>query len=268
VVVPTRNSARTLEACLESIRSQTYSAVELVVVDNHSLDATQAIAERFSDILDRSGPERSAQRNRGAKLASGEYFLFIDSDMRLTPGVITDCLDMALARRARAVIIPEESIGEGFLARCRALERSCYTGDDSIEAARFFTREAFELAGGFDEGLNAMEDWDLTIRVAEGSSLPRTSSRLVHDEGRLKLVSILRKKRYYATSARRYWRKHRLAALQQANMVFRPAFARNWKRLARQPHLTIGFLALKGLESAAVTWGLTEDLVLHREGGR
>ena len=69
VVVPTRNAARTLDACLRSIRSQTYGRVELVVVDNHSLDATPEIARRYVDAFETSGPERSAQRNRGASVS-------------------------------------------------------------------------------------------------------------------------------------------------------------------------------------------------------
>src|SRR5438093_3699221 len=93
VIVPTRNSARTLEACLKSVRAQAYRQVELVVVDNESTDQSLHIARRYCDISETFGPERSAQRNRGARLASGDFLLFIDSDMTLTPLVIGDCLD-------------------------------------------------------------------------------------------------------------------------------------------------------------------------------
>src|SRR5579863_8848577 len=48
VVVTTRNSAHTLEACLKSVRDQDYPATELVVVDNHSTDATLEIARRYA----------------------------------------------------------------------------------------------------------------------------------------------------------------------------------------------------------------------------
>jgi glycosyltransferase involved in cell wall biosynthesis len=258
VIVPTRNSARTLQACLESVRSQHYSPIELVIVDNNSTDATLTIAQRFGDVVDSCGPERSAQRNRGAHLARGDYLLFIDSDMRPSPGVIGDCLNAIRTNQAPAIIVPEVSIGEGFLANCRALERSCYMGDDSIEAARFFSRQAFEQAGGFDENLVAMEDWDLTIRVASGRQLPRCTSQISHDEGRLRLRTILAKKRYYAASSLYYWRKRGRPNFSQANLVFRPAFMRNWRRLLRHPILTAGFLSLKSLEGAAVLWGILE----------
>ena len=44
VVVPTRNSGRTLEACLSSVRAQSHADVEIVVVDNYSTDATPAMS--------------------------------------------------------------------------------------------------------------------------------------------------------------------------------------------------------------------------------
>src|ERR687894_2265889 len=72
VVVPTRNAGRTIEVCLRSIRAQTWPALELIVVDNGSSDATWAVARRHADLALRGGPERSAQRNLGIAHAAGE----------------------------------------------------------------------------------------------------------------------------------------------------------------------------------------------------
>jgi glycosyltransferase involved in cell wall biosynthesis len=264
VVVPTRNAARTLDACLRSVRSQTYGPIELVVVDNHSLDQTPDIAQRYADVFETYGPERSAQRNRGASVSTGDYFLFVDADMTLDPRVVGDCVNASLESGSPGVIIPEISVGEGFLAQCRALERSCYAGDDTIEAARFYTRGAFEASGGFDEALTGPEDWDLSIRIAAGTAFPRTTSHIYHDEGRLRLGTVLAKKYRYAGSSLRYINKHGNRTLGQANLVFRPAFARSWRRLMRHPLLTVGFLSLKGLEAGAIASGLVMSKVRTR----
>ena len=150
VIVTTRNSGQTLEACLASIRRQTYPATELVVVDNHSSDDTLEIANRYADTVATIGPERSAQRNHGASLASGAPLLFIDADMVLDPRGRRRGRRACSPAVVPAVVIPEETVGEGFWTACRALERGCYNGDDTIEAARFYTRAAFAEAGGFD----------------------------------------------------------------------------------------------------------------------
>src|SRR5438045_6135257 len=126
VIVPTSNSQRTLSACLASVRNQSHPTVELIVVDNRSSDRTVDLARKFADRVIEWGPERSAQRNKGARLARGEYFLFIDSDMILSSDVISECTAMSLTQLAPGVVIPEISVGDGFWAHCRQLERSLY----------------------------------------------------------------------------------------------------------------------------------------------
>src|ERR1022692_5165255 len=96
VIVPTKNSAVTLEACLKSIKEQIYYPIELIVVDNHSSDATREIARQFTDKVFVKGPERSAQRNYGAASASGRYLLMVDSDMELDRKVVKACSDEVL----------------------------------------------------------------------------------------------------------------------------------------------------------------------------
>ena len=255
VIVPTRDSGRTLETCLRSIRAQSYSSIELIVVDNDSHDMTPVIAKQYADVFDDWGPERSAQRNHGARIAKGEFLLFIDSDMELMPSVVDESVAVITTVQAPAVVIPETSDGEGFWARCRALERSCYVDDTTVESARFFSRSSFEMASGFDEDLVAFEDRDLSLRVANNSALPRISAHILHHEGKLRLSNALAKKRYYAAAFIRYWRRHRTTALNQANIIVRPAFLRNWRALVRHPILTPGLIMLKTLETCAAISG-------------
>jgi arabinofuranan 3-O-arabinosyltransferase len=230
----------------------------LVVVDRGSTDETGAIARDIADVVEVWGPERSAQRNRGASISQGEYLLFVDSDMALSGTVVEDCLATSRSTGAPAVVIPETTVGAGFWARCRGLERSCYTGDDSVEAARFFARDQFFSVRGFDESLTGPEDWDLSRRVALGQHLPRTTSRITHDEGRLRLRTMLSKRRYYAPGYWAYWRKHKMDVLAQANLVARPAFLRNWRRLGDHPLLAAGLMGLKSCELLAVLAGFVD----------
>ena len=89
-IVPTKNSARTLATCLESLVNQTYGDTEVIVVDNQSDDDTVRIAEQLADVVIDQGPERCAQRNKGAEVATGDIVLFIDSDMVLEPDVLSE----------------------------------------------------------------------------------------------------------------------------------------------------------------------------------
>ncbi len=92
VIVPTYNSAKFLEACLMSIKKQSYANVELIVVDNNSTDNTTEIARKFTDKVFNKGPERSAQVNFGVTQASGEYVYKVDSDFVLGINVVKECV--------------------------------------------------------------------------------------------------------------------------------------------------------------------------------
>src|SRR5215510_8292466 len=90
IVVTTRNEAAVIETLLRSLQGQTQSPMEIILVDNNSTDQTCTIARPYIDQLILAGPERSAQRNFGARAAYGEIVIFLDADMQLEPGVIAE----------------------------------------------------------------------------------------------------------------------------------------------------------------------------------
>jgi glycosyltransferase involved in cell wall biosynthesis len=251
VVVPTRNSIRTLAACLESVRAQD-APVELVVVDNGSTDGTAELAGRLADVAVAGGPERSAQRNTGARLARGEWVLWLDSDMVLPPTAISAALATAARTGAEAVAVPEVSVGAGFWTACRALERSCYLDDPSLHNPRLLRRELLLGDGAFDPAMAGPEDTDLRLRLrSAGTAVALCPAPLiVHDEGRLTLRSVLAKRVYYGRSLPAFAAKNPGAlAGQGAGTV--AALWRHRADLARRPAHAAGLLLLRALEAAA-----------------
>lgn len=95
IVIPTRNSSRTLPICLTSISRQTYRNIEVIVIDNYSEDGTTEVARRFGARVFRHKGERARAKNLGLIMAGGKYVLFLDSDMKLTPRVIEECVALA-----------------------------------------------------------------------------------------------------------------------------------------------------------------------------
>jgi len=151
VIVPTYNSANFLRVCLDSIKNQTYTNIELVVIDNNSKDNTKQIASEYTTNVFNQGPERSFQRNYGVEQSKGEYVVIIDSDMKLSEKVITECINkFANDKNITGLVIPEESFGKGFWAQCKKLEKSFYVGISWMEAARAFKRETYISLGGYD----------------------------------------------------------------------------------------------------------------------
>jgi arabinofuranan 3-O-arabinosyltransferase len=246
VVVPTRNSERTLQACLQSLRDQTLRPT-IVVVDNHSSDSTAAIAQELADVFVVAGPERSAQRNRGAEVLGDVAVVgFVDSDMVLQPTVVQEVI-AAIGQGAGSVIVPERTVGNGFWVEVRAFERSFYDGSDAIEAARFFTWDVFKRTGGFDEQLTGPEDWDLSEAARALAPVARTMAFIEHDEGTISYLGACRKKAYYAEGVRRYVAKRGWAAVSHASR--RPWLHHPQALLSRHG---AGLVALKAGEAVAV----------------
>lgn len=249
-IITTKNSSRTLERCLQSLTRQTYTPIEIIVVDNNSTDATLDIANKYAHKVYTYGPERSAQRNYGAKQADGEYLLIHDSDIYFHPNSVQECVDLLTLSEYDAAILPERSIGEGYWAKVKAYERSYYMGNPDIEAARFFRADVYNSLHGYDESLTGPEDWELTIRLRRnGHKIGRTQSFLQHDEGRINLLGSSRKKKYYSTDMyEKYARRYPKEFQRQMSFTNRFPIPKLALNTVLHPILTPSMLLMKGLE--------------------
>lgn len=252
VVVPTKNSSKFLGECLESIKNQSYQNIEIIVVDNNSTDDTKEIARKYTEKVFNKGPERSAQRNYGVKRSQGEYIAIIDSDMRLSEMVIENCVkNISEDLSVQGIIIPEESFGEGFWAQCKKLERSFYVGVSWMEAARFFRKDAYIQAGGYDENMVSGEDWDLSQRIGKLGKIGRIDDFIFHNEGRISLLKTIKKKFYYAQKFAKYAEKNKQNEVMKSQTGI---LSRYWLflshpiKLFRNPVVGIGMLFMKTCE--------------------
>lgn len=249
IIVTTKNEEEVIERFLESVIKQTYKSTELILVDNNSSDKTKIIGRKFTPKVFNFGPERSSQRNFGASKARGKYLLFLDADMELTPQVVEKCVQL-VSRDSKlgGIVIPEESVATTYWERVKAFERSFYNleGDQIVEAARFFSREAFDSVGGYDETITGPEDWDLTEMVKnKGWKIGRISSVIYHHENIPSLWWLGKKKYYYALKSHRYFKKQKISLFSPKSLyLLRPTFWKNWKRFLRHPSLALGMILM------------------------
>jgi GT2 family glycosyltransferase len=255
VVVPTRDAGRTIETCLRSVRAQTWPALELIVVDNGSADGTWAVAERLADLALRGGPERSAQRNLGIDHAAGEWVCYVDADMELGRDVIERAVLAGTAAGAVGVAVAEESVGEGFWARCRALERRCLRDQPELRWPRLVRTGYLRDTGGFAPWLTGTEDAELHHRmVAGGAPIVLAGGLIRHHEGRLTLAGLARKRRYYGRGLLAYRRAHPGALTAQARAVARAGW-RHRRELLAEPHVAAGIAVMRTVELGAYLAG-------------
>ena len=107
VVVPCYNVEKYLDKCLESLVSQKYSKLEILVIDDGSVDDTKTIAKKYADRYEnvfyhyRENGGLSAARNTGIDLAAGEYIAFVDSDDWVEPDYIEKLYEALKDTRSR-----------------------------------------------------------------------------------------------------------------------------------------------------------------------
>lgn len=272
IIVPTKNSERTIEKCLVSVRNQDYKNIEIIVVDNKSNDGTYNISSKYCDYVFIQGPERSAQRNYGVSKSTGDYVLIIDSDMILSENVVSECVKTIELENRKVLVIPEESFGENFWAKCKKLERSFYVGVDWMEAGRFFDKKIFLEFSGYDEKNTGTEDYDLPQRIEYKygrSSIGRINSFIFHDEGKISLLYSCKKKFYYAGRLNKYRSeksnennfKKQSSVLQRYFLYFKKPHS-----LFKNPIVGFGMLFMKTCElfSGALGFIFKKDLDVYK----
>ncbi len=255
VVIPTFNSASVIEDCLASLKRQNHAPENVVVCDGGSTDDTIVIATSAGATVVHADANRSVQRNAGAMHALGEFVVFIDSDMRLSPEVLKDCVQNFRTSDA-ALVIPEVFTGESYWAKVRGFERTFYEGVWWLQAARCFRKRQFVEIGGFDVGLIGPEDWDLDERIRQFGDVREISAFIEHNEGRTDLGKLMQKKTHYSKSFPEFELRHpERAALcfsgyQRMRLILRQPI-----NIATHPILAAGMAAMGAAEiSVARGW--------------
>jgi len=259
VIIPTLNSESTIEKCLSSLKSQSYSNIEIIVVDAYSKDRTRHIAKRYNAKIILSSAEMSEARNIGLKHVNKKscYVLFLDSDMELTPRVIEECVKiMEGSEDIGGIIIPEKTVGSSFWARVRSAERDSYVST-VVEAARFFRTDLVKKAGGYDAEVIFYEDYTLPLKIAKmGYRIDaRISSPLLHHEEDFKLGKWLSKKFYYGKTLLIFMKKYSRGVYVRGNPVKRTLMLLRNKKLRCEPTVLLGVFLLKIMESFALLLG-------------
>jgi glycosyltransferase involved in cell wall biosynthesis len=251
VIITTKNEEKNIENCLKSIISQTFKNIELIVVDNFSEDKTAEIAKKYAVRVYSKGNERSSQRNYGAKIATGEYLIYLDADMILGPTVIDVCAKKCESYNIDALYVPERIVGDGFWIKVRDFERSFYTGT-VIDAVRFVRKDLFVQVGGFDETLIGPEDWDFDRKIRNAGKTAVVDVPLYHNEGQFNMNRYLKKKGYYVEGLQKYaekWGPNDLETTKQIGIPYRllGVFVEKgkWKKLTRHPLLTVAMYFLR-----------------------
>jgi len=180
VVVPAYRNAAGLAECLQALVASDEPPFEIIVVDDASGDGTSAVASRFGARglrLERNSGAGAA-RNHGARSASGEILLFVDSDVVVAPDTVGRVARLFEERPDVAAVFGSYDAAPrapGLVSQFRNLLHHFVHQHGEPEASTFWAgcgairRPVFESVGAFDTGRygRSIEDIELGYRLRD-----------------------------------------------------------------------------------------------------
>jgi len=183
VIIPTYNRYHLLACAIESVICQSYTNIELIIVDDNSTDDTEQLVKEYINkdsrvkYLKHDGNRgANAARNTGLKNATGEYVSFLDSDdewevtkleadikiLAENKGFVICASNFCYVDLSSNKEIIRHSVVSETISRQDVLRLNCFITNDFMAL-----KSNLLQIGGFDENLPARQDWDLWIRVLE-----------------------------------------------------------------------------------------------------
>jgi len=203
-IIPAYNEEKNIARCLESIssvmRSELYS-FEVVVCDHSSADETQKIAKSFGvKIVQISrGGNVALVRNRGAEVAVGKFYIFLDADIELTYEwangltAVVESLSSNPMQIIGSFCLPPKD--DNYIIQ-NWFVHTTKGGSGYLGTAHLITsRECFNQLRGFDERLVTGEDYDFCSRCKmQGGTIDIRPEMIVyhHDYPRTTKAFVLR----------------------------------------------------------------------------
>jgi hypothetical protein len=185
ILLPAYNGERLLPQTLNSVRTQTYSQFELIVVDDGSTDGTAAVVEQAASadprlrLLRQCNAHTQAARNAALREARGEWIALLDQDDIWLPDKLASQLALARADPRANLLFTnywnwdgQRDLGMRYTKRRKFPEHDvserlafwCLFGASTV----MIKRAAALALGGFDTSLPLSGDWDMWLRLAEG----------------------------------------------------------------------------------------------------
>ncbi len=242
VIIPTKNSSKTLEACLRSVKEQTYKNIEIVVVDNNSTDNTKEIAGKYADKVFNKGPERSAQVNFGVEQADGFFVYKVDSDFILDQRVVEECINKTEEGYDAIVVHNSPDIRVSWIARLRKFEVDMYKYDIVHSSARFVAKDVYKNIGGFNEKIIAGEDYDFQNKLNRGGyKTGFIDAEALHLGEPTEFWPHMKKYYEYGKDFVNYVNENKFESGKQLGFL-RGVYIKNWKKFLFHPITGLGFI--------------------------
>jgi len=254
IVLPTHNGSKYIRRSIESCLEQAYDNIELVIIDDGSLDDTAGIINSYKDprvIYAKNEKNIGLPRslNKGFLLARGQYLTWTSDDNFYAPKAIEKMLNFLQDNHADFVYCDYftfEGDAQGQAKMVSIPDKVTFRQLNFVRACFMYTRRVQDCVGSYDHEAELSEDYDYWIRVSKCFKLEHLKEPLY----------------YYRTHSqalysRRFWEqeavkcmvrfRHGLFSLKEAADFLVRLYVRKKSRILRPFFYLSGYLFLKGI---------------------
>ncbi|MUK67976.1 glycosyltransferase family 2 protein [Aliivibrio fischeri] len=174
VVIPVYNRANVINNTLNSVASQTYKNIEVIIVDDCSNDSHELKRKlenydlNIKYIRHETNLHGGAARNTGIDIAKGEYIAFLDSDDLWSVDKIEQCINKGVSKNEilyskiedRKLIKPQYAFDNN-----KGVDEYLIVERQTMQTSSLFMRSSFAKIVRFDPSLKRFQDTDFIIRA-------------------------------------------------------------------------------------------------------
>lgn len=142
VIIPVYNVEKYLKKCIESVLTQTYQNLQIILVDDGSTDSSKEICDNYKRkdkrvlVIHKTNGGLSSARNAGLKIATGDYITFLDSDDYILPTIYEELLSSIVGKDRAIACMNYKRVDEKGTILDRKIPHSCQGKTSNIEYFR------------------------------------------------------------------------------------------------------------------------------------
>lgn len=190
IIVPVYNVEKYLDNCLENIVKQTYSNIEIILVDDGSKDSSGAICDKWKKIDERitvihkENAGLGYARNSGLEIAHGKYVMYIDSDDYMVNNMVEKLYSVVQCTGADTVYCGLKRV----LPNGSVIDMPAYYNNESFEGKEILTKVLLEMIGSKpqekEDALLFMSVWHAlySLKIIKDNNIRFPSEREIMSE--------------------------------------------------------------------------------------
>ncbi len=183
VVIPVYNTAEYVEESIKAARAQTYTNIEIIVIDDGSNERTKTVLHQLNKDIDvlisQENAGQSVARNKGIASAKGTYILIQDSDDYFKPSFIEKSVQIldndATVKMVSCYLNRFDGERQGPIVKMEGGALQNFLFRNACVGNALFRKDDLVAIGGYDETMRqGYEDWELAIRLLKDGGRAHT----------------------------------------------------------------------------------------------